>query len=314
MRIITFVAGASLMLSGFVLPEKARAWGKAGHLTVCDLAYRNFTDATRAKIKLMFAQGGGEVTAKRAYTAFNYACLEEDAFPRKHPSDHFINFDRSQLSVTGPSCPSSKSCILAGIIRDLGVLRSITSTTKQKARALMGVGHFVGDIHQPLHISFADDRGGNNIVATGACATTNLHAVWDDCIIQRRVFKHIKAKKGWSMFTTTYRTVDRFRAMEATDAALIRSWRSGEPWQWAAESYAITLTPAVGYCTTVGSECWYSPTIKTHAKTDAERTMAITAAYLDTYEPVVEMRLRMAGYRLAHLVNTALDPAYPGGV
>ena len=38
--------------------------------------------------------------------------------------------------------------------------------------------HWVGDIHQPLHVSFEDDRGGNNIQVNGQCSG-NLHATWD---------------------------------------------------------------------------------------------------------------------------------------
>jgi S1/P1 Nuclease len=44
---------------------------------------------------------------------------------------------------------------------------------------LKSVGHWVGDIHQPLHVSFVDDRGGNNIRVSGQCAG-NLHATWDE--------------------------------------------------------------------------------------------------------------------------------------
>ncbi len=293
-------------------PKPALAWGKAGHLTVCDLAYRNFTPATREKLKAMFADGGGAVTATRTYTAFNYACLEEDAFPRRHPADHFINFPRNQLNVAGSACPGAGTCILAGISRDLAVLRSPSSTPKEQARALMAVGHWIGDIHQPLHISFADDRGGNYITATGACATTKLHSVWDNCVIERRILKRIPVQPGWSEYTPVYRTVDRFRTLEARDMALIASWKSGDPWQWAAESYAIALQPGVGYCTRKGAECWYSADKRVHSETETERSFVVTPAYLDTYEPVVELRLRKAGYRLAHLVNLALDPAYRG--
>jgi hypothetical protein len=28
---------------------------------------------------------------------------------------------------------------------------------------------WVGDIHQPLHVSFEDDRGGNSVLVTGLC-------------------------------------------------------------------------------------------------------------------------------------------------
>ena len=41
---------------------------------------------------------------------------------------------------------------------------------------------WVGDIHQPLHVSFEDDRGGNSVLVTGLC-DANLHSAWDACLV-----------------------------------------------------------------------------------------------------------------------------------
>ena len=43
--------------------------------------------------------------------------------------------------------------------------------------------HLVGDIHQPLHVSAADDRGGNNVQVMWFRNQSNLHRVWDSDII-----------------------------------------------------------------------------------------------------------------------------------
>lgn len=52
--------------------------------------------------------------------------------------------------------------------------------------ALEFLGHWVGDIHPPLHVSFEDDRGGNRVAAQGT-SCENLHAVWDRCLVQERL-------------------------------------------------------------------------------------------------------------------------------
>jgi hypothetical protein len=294
-----------------VKPTPAQAWGKNGHMIVCDMAYRNFTQTTRDKLKDFFQidrQSAG--AERRVYQSFNYACLEEDEMPRANPNDHFINFPRNQLAISGAGCPMvATSCILAGIDRELAVLRG-SAPPREKARALMGIGHWVGDIHQPLHVSFADDRGGNSINAEGACGRIKLHAVWDNCIIERRIFAKIPRERSWSRFTVTYRTVDRFQAMAAAEGGQIAAWRRTQPWQWAAESFAITLNPATGYCTLKAGACWYEPDRETYRRNQPKRTVQISDAYLDRYTPVAETRLRQAGYRLAHIVNGALDPAY----
>jgi hypothetical protein len=40
--------------------------------------------------------------------------------------------------------------------------------------------HWVGDIHQPLHVSYADDQGGNKIkpIDGGLYTSKALHSVW----------------------------------------------------------------------------------------------------------------------------------------
>ena len=52
--------------------------------------------------------------------------------------------------------------------------------------ALKFLGHFVGDVHQPMHVSFQDDRGGNSVDTTGVCGS-NLHSAWDTCLLKKAV-------------------------------------------------------------------------------------------------------------------------------
>ena len=47
----------------------------------------------------------------------------------------------------------------------------------------------VADVHQPLHVSLAEDRGGNDIRVTiptpDGPTETNLHRVWDVTLVER---------------------------------------------------------------------------------------------------------------------------------
>lgn len=197
MRIMILAALASIPFATTIAPAPAVAWSKYGHLIICDLAYRNSTAATRDELKGLFrTHSDGARAGTRAYRSFNYACLEEDERPRRRPSEHFTNYPRDQAAVTGPTCPPGRNCILGGIESDAAILAGRSAPRARRAAALMSVGHWVGDVHQPLHVSFGDDAGGNSIVAVGACATTNLHAVWDKCLLERRVFKRVPAKRA----------------------------------------------------------------------------------------------------------------------
>ena len=43
--------------------------------------------------------------------------------------------------------------------------------------------HFIGDLHQPMHIGLAEDRGGNDFKVQWFNKGTNLHVVWDSKMI-----------------------------------------------------------------------------------------------------------------------------------
>ncbi|WP_370306544.1 S1/P1 nuclease [Sphingobium abikonense] len=336
MRSLAIIPALAVLLPIEVAaPSPARAWGEFGHLTVCDLAYRNFTPTTREVLKQLFNAPRGitvnEDGRPRHYTSFNVGCLEEDERPRAHPSDHFINVPRDMAAITGPNCPLSPSsgqpvkCILSGIERDRAILKDTARSRQDRVIALMAIGHWVGDIHQPLHISFKDDTGGNAIGVrfSGKCgvgSTGNpyrpgsFHAVWDNCLLENGIFQRVRERadysSNWSRRTITYRAVDTLNAN--TSATERRQWTQSEPWQWAAESYAITKQPDVQYCVMAGNSCQYSSTDPVLADGGTEKKVVIDAAYLNQFKDVAGERVRKAGIRLAHIVNSALDPAYSG--
>lgn len=56
-------------------------------------------------------------------------------------------------------CPEV-GCVVSAIHRYSDVLRDQNATRKKKVEALKFLVHFVGDLHQPPHVSRAKDRGG----------------------------------------------------------------------------------------------------------------------------------------------------------
>ncbi|CAF3413514.1 unnamed protein product [Rotaria socialis] len=59
----------------------------------------------------------------------------------------------------------------------------------QHKEALMFLVHFAGDVHQPLHVSFAGDLGGNRVKGffMNNSRETNLHSLWDSGLIHWRI-------------------------------------------------------------------------------------------------------------------------------
>lgn len=279
----------------------ALAWGADGHHTVCAVAYRNLTATAKAEVDRLIAADGH-------YPSFAASCTWPDEVrgTRGRGDEHFVNYPRSLARVTGAACPGAAPCVLSAIQADLGTLQAPGADTA-RAEALKWVGHWFGDIHQPLHISFADDRGGNSITVTGSCggAHASLHSTWDSCIIRSRIFPH-----GSDPLANADATAARLDG--AVTAAQRKAWTGSQPWQWAAESYAITLAPQTRYCLKRAGTCRYSAAQATYRQGAPERTERLSAAYLDRAAPIVRDRLSKAGVRLADALNRALDPAYRG--
>jgi hypothetical protein len=169
---------------------------------------------------------------------------------------------------------------LTAIEQDMAVLSSGSTSDADKLKALKFLGHWVGDIHQPLHVSFEDDRGGNEIHVSGEC-TTNLHATWDACLLQKAVAADVGA-------TVT-------DLLGSVTSAMKEEWSTTNPRDWANESFAIARTQPTKYCVQHASSCDLPA-----------GAVAIDDAYVQGNAKVVRQQLQKAGVRLAHLLETAL--------
>jgi hypothetical protein len=88
-----------------------------------------------------------------------------------------------------------------------------------RSEALKFLTHFVVDLHQPLHVGLAEDRGGNEVMLRFRGERTNLHRFWDT---------HAVVQAGQSLRANTAE-VTRLAAASVADAGT-------DPLQWAQES------------------------------------------------------------------------------
>tara|TARA_B110000208_G_scaffold17124_1_gene20530 strand:- start:18149 stop:18679 length:531 start_codon:yes stop_codon:yes gene_type:complete len=77
-----------------------------------------------------------------------------------------------------------KGDIVTGINKCIEVLKDNNSSEEDKSFHLKMLVHFVGDLHQPMHIGQKEDKGGNAIQVEWFGKETNLHAVWDTKMIE----------------------------------------------------------------------------------------------------------------------------------
>jgi hypothetical protein len=227
--------------------------------------------------------------------------------PTRRDPEHYINYPRTLGAVTLQSgCGDAYECADTAVMRDFAVLRSRVLPDNLRAVALMYLGHFVGDLHQPLHNSFVDDRGGNSINATGLC-TSNLHSAWDTCLLVKSIYGNVSEPQASAIGSVAASW------NSAVTAAQRAQWLSAAPWQWSQESYATSISPSVGYCVMVGATCQYDATRLAFDGSNP-RAVVVDASYQTMAMPIIQQRITQAGVRLAHIINLALDPAYGFGL
>ena len=136
-----------------------------------------------------------------------------------------------QASIVKCPLAGSKFGALAMLIKR-GILLSPSASAGERLTALKFLAHWVGDIHQPLHVSFADDKGGNRIILErGIGCRKTLHDVWDNCIPED-LMEESDAGQDRRRFAEKLHG-------EITDADR-QKWTSKMSLaQWANESYAI---------------------------------------------------------------------------
>jgi nuclease S1 len=279
--------------------RRVLAWGNEGHEIVCAIAYKLLSPPDRQEVdrlaRLYRDPDGGR------FQYFTRACTFPDIARTRAGSDnpqvakrwqrfaqfdnwHFLNLPRTDTQVGSGTCAD---CVLHGITQHKEQLHDHSLPDMQRAEALLFLGHWVGDVHQPLHISFADDRGGNQIKPiTGIYSSNpNLHSVWDSGVLSRA-----RGSRDWWTFAGELRA-------DITPQQH-QQWSAIPMKDWAQESYDITRQAETQYCRQVTSQC--------EAITPNGRHL--TASYQKTFGDVVELRLQKAGARLATLIEQALRP------
>jgi hypothetical protein len=205
----------------------ADAWGDLGHKIICEIAYQELNAKARAEVDRLIGLD--------TFQSFPESCVWPD-HPRKRAEEHFINVDRAFTHFTATTCPTAPKCLFTAIAADTEVLK--TSTDDQaKLASLKYLGHWVGDIHQPLHVSFADDRGGNYIRESGPCQNS-LHTVWDTCIIEKKL-------------GTDYQQVAR-DLLDGLSSSDKTAWIAAPVEGWASESLRVTRTRDLSASTSKG--------------------------------------------------------------
>ena len=166
------------VLAVLLVNSAAFAWSEGGHSIVGLAAEGQLCSDAAAEIaRLGDGQSLDEIglwadrireQPEWAHSApWHFVNIPDDGDPRRHPE-------------------AAAGDVIAAIERFYGTLRSRNASDEDRAIALRFLVHLVGDLHQPLHVGRAEDRGGNLINVTHAGRDTSLHGFWDFNVVRMR--------------------------------------------------------------------------------------------------------------------------------
>lgn len=298
----------------------AFGWGCSGHQVVALVALKQLTPNAKTKAgQLLLGQPKPAIARFCAATSLDAfvdlsSWADDERDVRADTADwHFIDIPLgASHSDESGACPTT-GCVTSAIQQQLAVLRNSTGTAQDQSNALMFVIHFVGDIHQPLHDTTNNDRGGNCVPvkyftkapvlvkpATGSYSP-NLHGVWDKELVER--VGRIRSPHSAKVQAFADRLAQEF-------ASQIPTWQSASPdldgWAW--ESHQLAVNTSYGkLSTTIPVE---TPTTVHTCKDDSNVSTRMLALherigqqYTNEAGPVIKEQLAKAGTRLAVLLN-----------
>jgi hypothetical protein len=237
------------------------SWGGVGHKTVATIAGAHLSPVAKSSVKALLGEQSIADVASWADEVRNTP--EYKATGPWHYVDLPLGYSFEAFASAVKAQGGDN--VYGAIIKCEEELKNPAMSREQKAIALKFLVHFIGDSHQPMHVSRAEDKGGNTIQVQFNGKGMNLHSLWDSGLIG-------KEGKSFDQMAKDYDT--------ATPAD-IKKWQSDAPMQWLWESYQFS----------------------TKIYADIEKNNQLDDAYYKANMPVVQQRIEMAGIRLAGVLN-----------
>lgn len=296
----------------FIFLQSTNEFGTMGHELVAQIASNllkpevlNYTQSVILKgSTLSYVSTWADIVRNTAAYRFTY-------------NFHFADLpdEGNAIFSYGRDCPQD-ICVVGAIANYTNLFKLLVSPRDVSMKFVI---HFVGDLHQPLHLGRKGDLGGNLLQVHFFGKKTNLHAVWDDGILHQLMTLDYKGN------STLY--LNHLLESIRNDPEMTSSWTNGcLPYSLSSseisnrslvcnltsstlEDNQGALNNSISLCNTMCISDW--------ARESGALASAVAYAgvfnndslgesyYLKTW-PVVEKQLMKAGVRLAMLMQFML--------
>ncbi|KAF4668805.1 hypothetical protein FOL47_002853 [Perkinsus chesapeaki] len=171
------------LLASITIPAIV-AWGPDGHATVADTGNKFFNDNAKKAVAEIMGEGVRMAdSASWPDTVLHGPDHDEWAWSS---GLHYADVDNCQF-VYSRDCKDDY-CVAGAIKNYTRQVSDVTLPLEQRQVALKFLMHFMGDIHQPLHVGRRSDYGGNTIHVDMKFANFEhgaLHKAWDEKMIDQ---------------------------------------------------------------------------------------------------------------------------------
>ncbi|MFH1222973.1 MAG: S1/P1 nuclease [Pseudomonadota bacterium] len=265
----------------FLVTNVAFAWGPVGHKTIANIAEDNLHP--KAKQKILAILGTTDMASVASWP-------DTIRSERSETSPwHYVDLDvriNQTVDDIAKHCEND-NCVVGQINKEIKELKAAekeggSNNDVKVEENLKFLIHFIGDLHQPMHCSNDDDKGGNQKIVRlfnkdggGEGTKMNLHAVWDRLIEPTTIEDPVEFSSELKKEITRDEK---------------KKWSSGTVESWALESYGIAKDKIYPEFTTPG------PTPK-----DTEVTLS--KDYYKNMRPIENEQMKKAGIRLAEVLN-----------
>jgi hypothetical protein len=154
-------------------PAKTYAWGSKGHDLVAEVAF-NYMDENTKKVVLRYLDG---MTIQEAANWMDK--VKNDHSYDFMRSYHYVNFEKGANVVE-----TNGDNIIFQLNATIKDLQNKEKFYKEEINTKIKIlFHLMGDLHQPLHVGYGEDKGGNSVQIYYNGKGSNLHSFWDSGII-----------------------------------------------------------------------------------------------------------------------------------
>ena len=300
------IIARTLFIATLAVSACAHAWDPAGHMLVDQIAWTQSKPEVRARVDELARTLENTWNNAQPYHFITAGAWMDDMRSKKGyewSKWHYVNMPWTADGVAF-AIPEPPHVVWA-IGESVKTLKAPETAPAKASEALGMIMHFVGDVHQPLHATERNDRGGNGVFIAGVPFSDlwpgtkpNLHAYWD------KAFRFDNAEGKIAELWRCPLTPDRPKSGEegiiAEQAAKILAKYPAasleaeiaqmDPVEWARESHRLGCVSA------------YPPGFEP----SDHHVVELTGEFAAKSRVIAERQIALAGCRLALLLDQAL--------